>query len=93
MKKIGDLEEEKALLITYEINKMTLKEVEKVYKQDVENTPIKDKAKKREEEARISINEAAVIDDRMRKLQQENKALTKDDMDLQKDINSSSNKK
>ena len=86
MKEAGDLEEEKVVPITYEVNRMTLEEVEKVCKQDDEYTPSKDNAKKREEEAGFSIDEAAVIDDRIRKPQQENKVLTKDGMDLQKDI-------
>ena len=67
MNEIGDLEEAKASSITYEINKITLKEVERLYKQDVDNIPSKDKAKKREEEARIPTNEAAVIEDRKKK--------------------------
>ena len=55
MKEAGNLEEEKVVPITYEVNRMIIEEVEKVCKQDDEYTPSKDNAKKREEEARFSI--------------------------------------
>ena len=63
MKEAGNLEEEKVVPIMYEVNRMTLEEVEKVCKQDDQYTLSKDNAKKREEKAGFSIDEAVFIDD------------------------------
>ena len=57
-----------------------------VCEQDDEYNPIKDNAKKREEEASFSNDTAAVIENRMMKLQQENEALMNEVMGLQKEI-------
>ena len=131
-KEVCNLEEEKVMPITYEVNEMTLEELEEVSKevikaekeeimkeleiallesnchdndsifsnesyqdsdlyidvceQDDEYNPIKDNAKKREEEASFSNDTAAVIENRMMKLQQENEALMNEVMGLQKEI-------
>ena len=85
-KEVGDLEEEKVLQTTYDVNKMTLEEVEKVCEQDIEYIQMKDNVKKRDEEAGFSDDKATVVDNRMMKLQQENEALTNKGMSLQKDI-------
>jgi len=64
-KEVCDLEEEKVAQTTYEVNKMSLKEVEKVCKQDNDYKSSKNNVKNREEEAGVSNDAAAVINDRM----------------------------